>query len=212
MLRQVNCKYQILDEDRDKNKRTPLFVCVKLYKKAKYERCIVFLYSTPSIFWACISCPFSGGEKRRVTKSPKGHEAQVNLKLIIPSGGASKISKELMSVSIVSEAKAKKYLELYFYDTESNTLFRKSVNLEMPHRPCVLKEELVDMIRKNHSLDHRKGETIYEALRSIYSVVRETELLLKEELVDMIRKNHSLDHRKGETIYEALRRNIYPVV
>ena len=58
-------------------------------------------------------------------------------------------------------------------------LFRKSQCLEISHRPCVTKEELIELIRENHRLDHRKGDTIYESLRrTVYPVVRETVLLL----------------------------------
>ena len=107
------------------------------------------------------------------------------LKEANPKWGASKISKQ---ISTVSEGKAKKFLELYFFDSKNQTLFRKSQCLEISHRPCVTKEELIELIRENHRLDHRKGDTIYEFLRRIvYPVVRETVLLLlRTEVINCI--------------------------
>ena len=100
-------------------------------------------------------------------------------------GGASRISKQIPTVS---EGKAKKFLELYFFDSPNQTLFRKSQCLEISHLPCVTKGELIELIRENHRLDHRKGGMIYESLRrTVYSVVRETVLLwLRTEVIKCI--------------------------
>ena len=65
-----------------------------------------------------------------------------------PKWGAEKISKS-KEQTICSEKKVKRILELYFFDNDGN-VFRKSQCKEVPHRPCLTKEELVKLVCDNH--------------------------------------------------------------
>ena len=93
-------------------------------------------------------------------------------KEINPNWGPKKLLSELKLGN--TERTVKGMLSLYFYDSETEYLFRKSVDNNVHHRKCVSKEQLINMIRGNHMKDHRKVEAIYETLRmSVFPIVRE---------------------------------------
>ena len=103
-------------------------------------------------------------KQKRKKPSSKDFDAIINitkLKALNPKWGAGKISKEQ---TICSEKKVKRILEFYFFDNDEEKVFRKSQCNEVPHRPCVTKEELVKLVCDNHVLDHRKADTVYENL------------------------------------------------
>ena len=72
--------------------------------------------------------------------------------------------KELKNSS--TESKMKKSLEYFFHGATSESFCCKSQSLEVSHRPCIIKEELIKL--------YKKADAIYESFRrSVYSV-RET--------------------------------------
>lgn len=105
------------------------------------------------------------------------------LKAENPKWGSAKIIK--FCKEQLNDRMVRKYLENYFYDLTSNHLYKKSVDLATPHRKCLLKEDLVSLVKKNHALDHRKSHSIYESIRRfVFPVVRENVKLLFDLYVD----------------------------
>ncbi|VDI64442.1 Hypothetical predicted protein [Mytilus galloprovincialis] len=84
----------------------------------------------------------------------------------------------------VTERMIKKYIQLYFFDQETKQVYRRSESLNVGHRRCVTKSELIQIIKKNHETDHRKNDTIYETIRhAVFPVGRETiKILFKNEI------------------------------
>ncbi|CAG2243738.1 unnamed protein product [Mytilus edulis] len=105
------------------------------------------------------------------------------LKAENPKWGSAKIIK--FCKEQLNDRMVRKYLENYFYDLTSNHLYKKSVDLATPHRKCLLKEDLINLVKKNHALDHRKSHSIYESIRRfVFPVVRENVKLLFDLYVD----------------------------
>ncbi|CAG2216504.1 unnamed protein product [Mytilus edulis] len=98
-----------------------------------------------------------------------------------PKWGPRKISE---MVKGVTERMIKKYIQLYFFDKETKQVYRRSESLNVGHRRCVTKSELIKIIKKNHETDHRKNDTIYETIRhAVFPVGRETiKILFKNEI------------------------------
>ena len=99
--------------------------------------------------------------------------------------GSTKITNEIAKIHPqLTVRKTKKILGSYFYDSKEAKVFRKSQDNEVPHRECLTKQELIEKVKKNHETDHRKSDSIYEALRrSVFPVVRENiSLLFKTEV------------------------------
>jgi len=78
----------------------------------------------------------------------------------------------------------------YFFDDAENNIFRKSQDNESTHRRCVRKQELIERIKEDHAIDHRKADTIYESMRhTLFPVVRETvKVLFKTEVGKQFKK------------------------
>ncbi|VDI45601.1 Hypothetical predicted protein [Mytilus galloprovincialis] len=74
----------------------------------------------------------------------------------------------------VTEKMIKKYIQLYFFDKETKQFYRRSESLNVGHRRCVTKLELIQIIKTNHETDHRENDTIYETIRhAVFPVGRE---------------------------------------
>ncbi|XP_053398314.1 SCAN domain-containing protein 3-like [Mercenaria mercenaria] len=82
--------------------------------------------------------------------------------------------KKLSELTDCNERKIKQILEKYFYDKDENKLYRKSQDNTESHRQCVRKPQLISLLQKNHEIDHRKPDAVYESLRRhIFPVQRE---------------------------------------
>lgn len=111
-------------------------------------------------------------------------ETIVKLKQKNPQWGANRIKINCPNLDLGSDRHIRKRMETFFYDEDCDCIFFKSQDNKTGHRRCLKKEELVEMIRKNHDRDHRKSRAIYESLRDLYyPVAKESiELLFKQEI------------------------------
>ena len=83
----------------------------------------------------------------------------------------------------LNEQRIKKIIERFFY--EDGALYYKSNELNVAHRKCISREELISKIAEEHSIDHRGPETIYESLRcSYYPIIRKTVLQLLRQTLE----------------------------
>ena len=91
--------------------------------------------------------------------------------------GAKRIKEELALQ--MGETSIRKYMANFMYDEDTDSIFSRSNKVGDDHRKVLQKEELITQIQKNHAVDHRKSDAIYETLRKTYfPVVRENIRLL----------------------------------
>lgn len=85
----------------------------------------------------------------------------------------------------MSEKKIKKTLENFFFDSFNGCIYRASKDNVNSHRRAVTKDELTELIKKNHEIDHRRPDAIYETLRrTVFPVVRENiQVLFKTKVI-----------------------------
>lgn len=100
-----------------------------------------------------------------------------------PKWGPRRIAENLLGG--MSEKKIKKILENFFFDSSNGCIYRASKDNFNSHRRAVTKEELTGLIKKNHEIDHRRPDAMYETLRrTVFPVVRENiQVLFKTEVI-----------------------------
>ncbi|CAG2206142.1 unnamed protein product [Mytilus edulis] len=134
---------------------------------------------------------FERKRKKGISKDPNAETFWADMPYYVEIAKAKEQNSKWGPKKIIAELKlglservVKTVLSQYFYDQNTDCLFRKSIDLNVHHRRCVSKNDLVNMIKENHKKDHRKADTIYEALRTtVFPVVRETiKILFKTEV------------------------------
>ena len=85
-------------------------------------------------------------------------------------GGKRKIVKKLAERGQnISETRAGFLLLKFFYDLEDQVLFVRSCEARMPHRRCISEEELVSLVKSEHSKDHCGADSCYESIWADYN-------------------------------------------
>jgi hypothetical protein len=99
-----------------------------------------------------------------------------------PAWGAKRIKEELELQ--MGETSIRKYIANYIFDADTGSVFYRSSKVNEPHRRVLTKDEMISEINRNHCLDHRKSDAVYETLRkSYFPVTREyTRLLFKQNI------------------------------
>ena len=124
------------------------------------------------LFWACAQ------DITTVCKLKAQHSTWGSRKIL------STLSDQGRIVNL-SERQIKRHLGNFFWSEPDKALFYRSSEVNVAHRKCLSKEELIEMLRQSHEVDHRRSETIYDTLRlTYYPIVRETVMLLFKKHVN----------------------------
>lgn len=71
------------------------------------------------------------------------------------------------------------------FDIDTGCVFFRSSQVNKQHRRVLLKDELVAEIKRNHAVDHRKSDAVYQKIRKTYfPVTRENVGLLFKQTVE----------------------------
>uniref|UniRef100_A0A8W8LLQ1 Integrase catalytic domain-containing protein n=1 Tax=Magallana gigas TaxID=29159 RepID=A0A8W8LLQ1_MAGGI len=100
-----------------------------------------------------------------------------------PSWGAKRIKDEIGLQ--MGETTVRKHLSNFILDIDTGCVFFRSSKVNEQHRRVLSKDELVAEIKKNHAVDHRKSDAVYETIRKTYfPVTRENVRLLFKQTVE----------------------------
>lgn len=79
----------------------------------------------------------------------------------------------------------RKHFSNFILDIDTDCVFFRSSKVNEHHRRVLSKDELVAEIKKNHAVDHRKSDAVYDTIRKTYfPVTRENVRLLIKQTVE----------------------------
>ena len=99
----------------------------------------------------------------------------------------------------MGETSIRKYLSNFMFDQDTMSLYHRSTKVGESHRRVLTKDDMIAEINRNHRVDHRKSDAIYETLRRTYfPVVRESVRLLFKQNVKCSQCLSAVDLPKTE--------------
>lgn len=149
---------------------------------------------------------FEKVKKKRETNDPspeqfwsvmKDVEKICKLKAENSAWGAKRIKEEL-GISM-GETSVRKYVSNFIYDIDTESTFYRSSKVSEVHRRVLSKDQLIVEIQRNHNVDHRKSDAIYETIRkTFFPVTRENVRLLFKQHVECSKCLAAVDLPKTE--------------
>ena len=128
------------------------------------------------LFWVCVQGVTT------VCKLKAQHSARSPRKI------HSTLSDQGRSVNLSDLQVKRHHVGNIFWGEPEKALFYRSSEINVAHQKCLSKEELIEMFKQSHKVDHLHSATLYDTLRP------------------------EVDHLHSDTLYDTLRLTYYPIV